>query len=133
RSTDFSHFSSFFQSSGYAARSGGGQLPQGARCPPVHSLAPVVRPRAMSNSLSSGTSIAKSVKPKAPAMTKNGISGSDDSGLPGWPTSTLMTQERTGKGQNRPASVRAADGRLPLSTHHSPLTPATANTKKLVH
>src|SRR5439155_16374627 len=39
----------------------------------------------------------------------------------------------TANGQNQLASVRAADGRVPLSTHHSPLTPATVNTRKLVH
>src|SRR5262249_12316246 len=58
----------------------------------AHSPPAVVRPRATSNSESSGTSIASSVKPKEPATTRSGISGSADSGVPGRPTITLTTQ-----------------------------------------
>src|SRR5262249_33418662 len=59
---------------------------------PPHSSCAVVLPSATSNSLNSGTHIAEIVNPNAPAMTKNGNSGSVDSSLPGFETMMLMTQ-----------------------------------------
>ena len=49
----------------------------------TQALAEVVRPRATSNSVTRGKSIAKIVKPNAPATTTNGTSGSADSVVPG--------------------------------------------------
>ena len=51
----------------------------------------VCRPMATSNSLNSGTSMAARVKPNAPPVTRNGISGSVDSASPGLPMRTLVT------------------------------------------
>src|SRR5262249_25563004 len=58
---------------------------------PAHSPPAVVRPRATSNSLSSGTSIAAIVKLNTPPITRNGASGSLDSCVIGLPMVTLVT------------------------------------------
>jgi hypothetical protein len=61
-------------------------------CFAYSSFAAVVRPNATSNSLSSGTSIAAIVKPKAAASVRNGTSGSAESSVPGFAMRTFVTQ-----------------------------------------
>src|SRR5262245_6651257 len=88
---------------------------------------------ATSNSLKSGTSIAAMAKPNAPKITSVGTNGSADSGEPGLATSTVITVYSTASGQNQLAHVKAPVGRSPLSTHHSPPTPAIRKKTKLPH
>src|SRR5262245_17202633 len=68
--------------------------------------------------------MAATVKPNAAVMTTNGMSGSADSSDPGRATRMLTTLYKTASGHIQLASVKAADGRSPLSTHHSPPMPA---------
>src|SRR5207245_7304219 len=84
-----------------------------------------------SNSLTSGTSIAATVKPKLTAITTNGTHGSADSCEPGRATTRFVTTQNTPSGHAQLATVSAADGRLPLSTHHSPPMPAAMTEMKL--
>src|SRR5262245_33611524 len=92
--------------------------PPNPRSSASYSPPPVVRPRATSNSLSRGTSMAHTVKPNEPATSKEGSNGSADSLEPGLATRTLVTVYHTTSGQAQLARVKAADGRSALSTHH---------------
>ena len=58
---------------------------------PFHSPAAEVLPKATSNSLNSGTSMAAMVKAKEPPVTNSGMNGSVDSRKPGLPIRMLVT------------------------------------------
>src|SRR5262249_17983782 len=94
---------------------------------------PVVLPSATSNSLTSGTSIAATAKPKAPAMARSGLSGSAVSGEPGLATRMSITAKITASGHAQLATKRADDGLSPFSPHHNPRVRGEINGEKLAH